>query len=108
MRFLSWVRGYTLLYRRGSEEIRRKFKACSIYATTELYIIVWRYHMFKMANSHSAKTALNYKPRGRRADRKLRKRLWESERTKLGPVIVGGGGDDELIVDKVFICIIHS
>jgi hypothetical protein len=54
---LRWVMGYAHLYRRRTEEIRRKLEEHSIFET-----IGWRDHVLRMPENLSATTAGNYKP----------------------------------------------
>jgi hypothetical protein len=67
MRFLRRVAGYTLLDRRRSGKIRRKHEVHSNCKRIEVYRTDWRDHMFRMADSSSAKTVWNYRPRGHNA-----------------------------------------
>jgi len=76
MRFLRSVKGYTRLYKIGSEVIRIELEISGIQDVRAKYKQNCINHLERMDNTRLPKHALNYKPRGRRDRGRPRKR-WQ-------------------------------
>ena len=76
MRFLRSVKGYTRLDKIRSELIRKELNIYGIQDVRSKYKQNWINHLERMDNTRLPKNALNYKPRGRIARGRPRKR-WQ-------------------------------
>jgi hypothetical protein len=76
MRFVRSVKGYTRLDKIRREVVRKELQNSGIQDVKFKYKQNWTDHLERMDNTRLPKHALNYRPRGRRARGRPRKR-WQ-------------------------------
>jgi hypothetical protein len=71
MRFLRSVAGQGLIDHRRNEDIREELQIIDINSRMKDYQIKWLQHLERMEQNRIPKLLLNYKPKGRRDQRRL-------------------------------------